>query len=61
MGQLARNIVVAVGTSDCPDMDLARQHAMMLQIFGKNCMDYNLREQELQRKLDETKVRAHVL
>ncbi|CAG8570384.1 4208_t:CDS:10 [Paraglomus brasilianum] len=46
---------VAVGTSDCPDMDLARQHAMMLQIFGKNCMDYNLREQELQRKLDETK------
>ncbi|CAG8450791.1 5463_t:CDS:2 [Paraglomus brasilianum] len=46
---------VAIGTSDCPDMDLARQHAIMLQIFGKNCMDYNLREQDLQRKLDEKK------
>jgi len=61
MGQLARNIVVAVGTSDCPDMDLARQHALMLQIFERNCMEYDLREQDLQRKLDEKKVCAHVL
>ncbi|CAG8450858.1 5467_t:CDS:2 [Paraglomus brasilianum] len=57
----AKEWTVAIGTSDCPDMDLARQHALMLQIFERNCMNYNLREQDLQRKLDEKKLECEIL